>query len=144
MSGFRDAEQNDGMIDGQRREFHKMDNGQMIFFERGGQCPGGARLVRTGKGKNHPPMAPQNIRAPHAAALSLKNFFLCPAEFAQSRKAGNYNPFFGLARRARIAGHDRTNPLLVNFISRDGLIRDKPRMVKKLPGHTRGKTARWA
>ena len=35
--GFHHVEQNDGVIDGQRREFHQMDNGQMILFERSSQ-----------------------------------------------------------------------------------------------------------
>src|SRR5271156_4967806 len=93
-------------------------------------------------------MAPQKIRAPRAAALGLQKFFLRPAEFAQTRKAGNYNPFFRFARRAWIAGDDSANPLRVNLAVRNLLIPGKPCVIKKLPRHAReGKTAvgiiRW-
>jgi len=36
-SGFPRGEQNDAMIDGHRREFHQMEDGQTILLERGSQ-----------------------------------------------------------------------------------------------------------
>ena len=37
-AGFRRAKQDDAMVDGHRREFHQVEDGQTILFERGGQC----------------------------------------------------------------------------------------------------------
>ena len=141
-SGFRYVEQDDAMIDGHRRKFHQMKNGQTILFERGDQSSSGARLVRPGKGKSHAPVAPQKIRAPRAAALGFQKCFLRPAELAQTDEAGNDNSFFRRARLARIACQDGANEPPVNFIGRGILICGKPRVIKKLPRHAReGKTA---
>ncbi len=136
-SGFRRAEQNDAMIDGQRRKFHQMNDGQAIFFKRGGQCRSGARLVRAGKRENHTPVASQKIRAPRAAAFNLQKIFLRPAEFPQTCKAGNDNLFVGFAGNSWVAGNDGANELLIDFIGRNRPVRRKPRVVKKLPRHAR-------
>ncbi len=70
-AGFRRAKQDDAMVDGHRREFHQMEDGQAVLFERGGQSSGGSRLVRPGKGKRHAPVTAQKIRTPRRTAFGL-------------------------------------------------------------------------
>ena len=70
-AGFRHVKQDDAMVDGHRREFHQVEDGQAVLPERGGQTSGGSRLVRPGKRKRHAPVAAQKIRAPCRAAFGL-------------------------------------------------------------------------
>ena len=114
-----------------------MKNRQAILLKCGDQFSGSARLVRAGKRRDHPPMAPQKIRAPRAAARGLQKFFVRVAEFAQTGKAGKDDLIFRFARYSWIAGDHGGNSLLVNFIGRHGLTRNKPRVIKKLPRHAR-------
>ena len=130
------------MIDGQRREFYQMKNRQAILFEPGGERHSGPCLMRAGKRTDHPPVAPQEIRAPRAATLNLQKLFLRPAEFTQTLIAWNDDLFSGIAGYARVPGNDRANKLPVNVIGGQGLVRQKAGVIKKLPHHARkGKTA---
>ncbi len=104
------------VIDGQCRKFHQMDDGQAVLFECGGQRGGGARLVRPRKRKNHPPMAPQKIRAPRAAAFGLQQFFVRAAEFAQTRETGNDDSRGGAQGIRGLRAMTARISLPVNFI----------------------------
>ena len=136
-SGFRDIEQNHPVIDAQRRKFHEMNDWRQTFFNCREQIFSRAFLMFARNRKNHPPMAPQNIRPPRAAASGLQQFFPRRAEFAQARKAGNDDLIFCSARRSRIARNDLADQLPVNFIAGNFLIRVKPRVIQKLPRRAR-------
>ncbi len=136
-SGFRRVEQNHSMIDVQRRKFNEMNDWRQIFLNRREQIISRAFLVSARNRKNHPPMAPQNIRPPSAAAFRLQQFFPRRAEFAQARKARNHDLIIRFARCSWIARNNFANQVPVNFVVHNFPTRIKPRVIQKLPRRAR-------
>jgi len=114
-----------------------MDDWREIFLNCREQIISRAFLVSARNRKNHPPMAPQKIRAPRAAAFRLQHFFPRRAEFAQARKTRNDNFIFQITRHPRIAQNNFANQLPVNFIAGNFLVRIKARVTQKLPRRAR-------
>ena len=125
------------MIDGQRWKPNQVDDWRNILFDGGGKPRGGAFLMRARNREYHPPMASQKIRAPRAAAFSLQQFLLRPAEFMQAGKTGNDDLPVRFARRARVARNNFANQTPIGFVIGDFLARVEPCMVKKLPRRPR-------
>ncbi len=136
-SGFRDIEQNHPVIDGKRRKFHEMNDWRQTFFNCREQIVSRAFLVSARNRKDHPPMAPQKIRAPRAATFRFQQLFPRRAEFTQARKAGDYNLIFCFTRRSRIARNNFADQSPINFIAGNFLIRIKPSVIQKLPRRAR-------
>lgn len=92
------------MVDGQGRKFNQMNDGRNIAAKPGDQRGRSPGLMVARDGKDHAPMAAQDIRPPRAAAFGLEQTFHRGAEFTQIAKTRDND---SLLRRAGLVNRPR-------------------------------------